>query len=77
MLCCVCKASQSTRKQTFEALHIVDTIGSYLSSYSYVSVSEQNMCAQKRCVENVKLRRVHANHSEGFEALHVVDTNDR
>ena len=30
------------------------------------------MCAQKRCVVNVKLRRVHANHSEGFEALHVV-----
>ena len=30
------------------------------------------MCTLKRCVENVKLRRVHA--SEAFEALHIVDT---
>jgi len=30
------------------------------------------MCTLKRCVENVKLRRVHA--SEAFDALHVVDS---
>ena len=28
----------------------------------------------KCCVVNVKLRGVHANDSEAFEALHVVDT---
>ena len=38
------------------------------------SVSEQNMCTQKRCVENVKLRRVRAKHSEAFEALQILDT---
>jgi len=26
----------------------------------------------KRCVENVKLRRVRANHSEAFEALQLL-----
>jgi len=28
----------------------------------------------KCCVVNEKLRRVRANHSEAFEALHIVDT---
>jgi len=28
----------------------------------------------KRCVENIKLRRVRANHSEAFEALQILDT---
>ena len=35
---------------------------------------KRNSAMTKRCVENAKLRRVRANHSEAFEALQILDT---